>query len=245
VVGTRNVRLLRRGLAVSIGAVFGLIVAAPLAAADPCPPLDLGCVVDDTTTTVGGVVDGTTTTVGEVVDDTTTTAGEVVDDTTTTVGGVLDDTTPTVGSGVAGAGPVDAGTIVDVVLHDGLIPGAGVPSDSGGSSPAEGTTPPTGGGAAHPGTASSGSVDRPRRVDLVGSGGVAPVLAGHTPTTVGRPSRAFFDGGLPSALLVRTLAFPLALIVLVIGFVIIQNRIDRKDPKLALAPAGSDYLTFS
>jgi hypothetical protein len=61
---------------------------------------------------------------------------------------------------------------------------------------------------------------------------------------------SFLDDGSSGALLsgarlVRTLAFPLVLILLVIGFVFVQNRIDRKDPKLSLAPVGSDDLTFS
>jgi len=42
-------------------------------------------------------------------------------------------------------------------------------------------------------------------------------------------------------------AFPLALIVLVIAFLMVQNRLDRKDPKLALAPVDSehDLLSFT
>jgi hypothetical protein len=45
--------------------------------------------------------------------------------------------------------------------------------------------------------------------------------------------------------LAKTVAFPLALILLVLGFLLIQGRIDRKEPKLVLAPIGSEYLTFS
>ena len=42
-------------------------------------------------------------------------------------------------------------------------------------------------------------------------------------------------------------AFPLILTMLVIAFLTVQNRIDRKDPKLALAPVDSeqDLLSFS
>lgn len=42
-------------------------------------------------------------------------------------------------------------------------------------------------------------------------------------------------------------AFPLALALMVGGFLMVQNRIDRRDPKLALAPIDSDneLLTFS
>jgi hypothetical protein len=44
----------------------------------------------------------------------------------------------------------------------------------------------------------------------------------------------------------KNLAFPLALLLLVTGFLLIHNRIDRKDPKLAHAPvrADNDSLNF-
>ena len=65
----------------------------------------------------------------------------------------------------------------------------------------------------------------------------------------GRTHVRFLDGGsgslLSGAWLARTLAFPILLIILVIGFVLVQDRIDRRDPKLALAPVGADQLTFS
>ena len=42
----------------------------------------------------------------------------------------------------------------------------------------------------------------------------------------------------------KTAAFPLALAVIVAVFLAIQDRIDRKDPKLALAPLRSPMLSF-
>ena len=39
-------------------------------------------------------------------------------------------------------------------------------------------------------------------------------------------------------------AFPAALLLIVVLFLAIQDRIDRKDPKLALAPLGSEPLDF-
>ncbi len=46
---------------------------------------------------------------------------------------------------------------------------------------------------------------------------------------------------------VQQAAFPLILTMLVIAFLTVQNRIDRKDPKLALAPVDSehDLLSFT
>lgn len=45
----------------------------------------------------------------------------------------------------------------------------------------------------------------------------------------------------------KTLAFPFTLTLMVVGFLLIQGRVDGKDPKLALAPIDSeqDFLTFS
>ncbi|MDQ3739389.1 MAG: hypothetical protein M3389_00465, partial [Actinomycetota bacterium] len=34
--------------------------------------------------------------------------------------------------------------------------------------------------------------------------------------------------------------FPFSLLLIVVGFLAVQNRIDRSDPKLALAPAFAD-----
>ena len=38
--------------------------------------------------------------------------------------------------------------------------------------------------------------------------------------------------------------FPLALVAVVIGFVAVQGRLDRRDPKLALAPVRHDLSGF-
>jgi hypothetical protein len=238
VAGTRNARLLRRVLFVSIVAVSGLVATAPMVAADPCPVLDPGCVLEDTGTTAGGVVD-----------DTSTTAGGVLEDTTTTVGGVVE-----------GAGPIDT-DLPDGVVPGGIIPGNGgvlpgsgdTPPGGGGTTPGGGGTTPGGGGTTPGGGTQtgppSGTPGEPVGV-VSGSSDVISAPTGDASTTVGHPFPSFLDdasGGalLSGARLVRTFAFPLVLIFIVIGFVFLQNRIDRKDPKLALAPVGSDYLTFS
>ena len=53
--------------------------------------------------------------------------------------------------------------------------------------------------------------------------------------------------GRVAAELAQQVAFPLALVMLVGGFLMVQNRIDRKDPKLAVAPVDSerDLLSFT
>jgi hypothetical protein len=40
------------------------------------------------------------------------------------------------------------------------------------------------------------------------------------------------------------LAFPILLASIVLAFLMIQNHLDRKDPRLASAPLGPDLLTF-
>jgi hypothetical protein len=42
----------------------------------------------------------------------------------------------------------------------------------------------------------------------------------------------------------KQLSFPLILAVIVALFVAIQNRVDRNDPKLALAPLTPDRMRF-
>jgi hypothetical protein len=42
----------------------------------------------------------------------------------------------------------------------------------------------------------------------------------------------------------RHLGFPLALALIVVAFVMVQNYLDRKDPKLALAPILPEVMRF-
>jgi uncharacterized membrane protein YphA (DoxX/SURF4 family) len=239
VAGPRNARLVGRMLFASVFVVSGLVVA-PMAAADPCPVFELGCVEDT----------------GGVVEDTTTTAGGVSEDTTDTVGGVLEDATGTVGDVLQGDGPIETDPILDgVVPADGGVvsggggtsaPGGGGTTSGGGGSGGGGSTP---GGGPQVGSSSSRSHGEPTALPN-GSVGLISNPTGDAPTTAARPLPSMLDDASGKALLfgsqlARTLAFPLVLILLVIGFVLAQNRFDRKDPKLALAPVGSEYLTFS
>jgi len=243
-------------------ATFGLVATAPLAVADPCGVLDLGCtvqetgttvggVVEDTGTTVGGVVEDTGTTVGGVVEDTGTTVGGVVEDTGTTVGGVVEDTGNTIGDVVEREGTIDAGPVVGGVIPGTQPGGTGVQPGSQEVPPGDGTRP-GGGSSPDPGGAAGGSdptpgVGSPATPSLVGVG-ILPGTSGAVSAAVGHPLPDFIDegsGALSGARVARTLAFPLMLILLVIAFLVAQDRIDRKDPKLALAPVDADHLTFS
>ncbi len=77
--------------------------------------------------------------------------------------------------------------------------------------------------------------------------GAAPALTSH-PAAAGQAShrtRAPDTGALATILrtartVLTTTAFPLALLVVMFGFIVLQDAIDRRDPKLLLAPAYAD-----
>jgi hypothetical protein len=58
----------------------------------------------------------------------------------------------------------------------------------------------------------------------------------------GADSREGRAGGIGAA--AKQLAFPALLAALVLAFLVIQNRLDRRDPRLASAPLGPDLLRF-
>jgi hypothetical protein len=62
------------------------------------------------------------------------------------------------------------------------------------------------------------------------------------PSRDGTAPRAGRAGGIGAA--ARQLAFPALLASLVLAFLVIQNRLDRRDPRLASAPLGPELLTF-
>ena len=43
----------------------------------------------------------------------------------------------------------------------------------------------------------------------------------------------------------RSLVVVLALLGVAVGFVVVQSRLDRRDPKLALAPVETEMMEFS
>jgi len=111
------------------------------------------------------------------------------------------------------------------------------------------------------GVGSSTSSDG-ERADVAGVvTGVAPTepaqtLAGSLPGTgaqvtqaVGAASLGIPDVreamGLVFDNAVKALAFPLALALAVAAFLLVQSRLDRREPKLALAPVGPDVVGFS
>ncbi|MGW6128409.1 hypothetical protein ACWFNE_00140 [Cellulomonas sp. NPDC055163] len=123
---------------------------------------------------------------------------------------------PTTGSDADDASPAAPGT--PQVRARVVVPFAGVASSPGAAGPgAPGGTDP--GGAADPGPTSTG----PTSPD-----GVQPGAAGP-PTAPGAPSAGWLRDALSGA------PFPLLLIVLVMLYLAVQDRVDSGDPKLARA----------
>jgi hypothetical protein len=81
----------------------------------------------------------------------------------------------------------------------------------------------------------------------VGAGGAGTTTSGSGTTsgTSAIERRGLFgEVGGAVARVAKQLSFPLALTVLVLLFALVQDRLDRSDPKLALARATPDVLRF-
>ena len=196
------------------------LVMAPAARAD-CSLAAPSCVID----TVEEVVDPAT----EITDPIQEEVTEVTDPVVGTVGGLVDDVVEdAVGPIIDEVGAPAPGSSVEIIEP----PSPGVPT-----------------------------VDPPKeRVDVGRSSSLGrtvpvPALAGSPflpnlelssadearigPTPPAEPS------GLSLEDVVKGLTFPLALALIVGAFLLAQDRIDRRDPRLALAPLGPDVLPFT
>ena len=94
--------------------------------------------------------------------------------------------------------------------------------------------------------AASAATARAARVDTAGPD--TPVL-GLDPRTATQLALSLEDGYSPEDIIGAAvkMAFPLLLMLLVGGYLVLQSRVDAKDPKLIAAPVGPDqeYLSFS
>jgi hypothetical protein len=211
-----------------------ILMSAPAMA---CPVTDLTCTVSDPVT---AVQDTTTEVVG--------TATSTVDQTTTTVEETAATVTDQVNEAVKGVfgqvpDPPDPGVIDDPtgILPD-VLDSTVQPSDPGATEPGGNGT------ATGPAGVKSRTVRgaRPstRGLGLV-KGSVAATISSTPAVSLTVPRRGLFERIRSLAIqAAEELAFPLALAVIVLLFVAVQNRIDRKDPKLALAPVAPDLLRF-
>jgi hypothetical protein len=118
------------------------------------------------------------------------------------------------------------------------VDGGGGGGDGGGGAP--GTEPPVAPGRDAPAPGIAGTpafvVSGAASPDA-GPVRSTPVARRHQPGVLGR------IGGLALET-ARQLGFPLALALVVIAFAMLQNYLDRKDPKLALAPVRPEVMRF-
>lgn len=240
----------RAAAASVIVTLCSVVLAAGPARAD-CDVLDPTCVVqtvedtvDSATQTVDGTVGDTTGDVGGTVDETVAETTETVDETVEAVAGGAGQTVEEiVGSG---SGPVN-----DAI--GGALPPA-LPPILPGTDPVPPPTvdpPPSAGGGAGNGSDGNGSSNADGPVGTPPRGPAGPFVLdpsslGTPPALENTPSSQGFLGGLegPLAQIAGRIAFPIALAALVLLFVAFQNRLDRTDPKLALAATSPDVLRF-
>jgi hypothetical protein len=220
---------MRAVVLLAIGASF-VFTAAP-ARAD-CPLTDPACVTETVDPVVEPVVEQVT---------------DVTDPVVETVAGVLENVEDTVGPIVdEGLAPLP-GPFVDVTEPSSL-PGDGVGPDH---RPGPGA-PPVGSDNGQTDLGPGSFVERTVPVPALVGGTFVPSLASSLssddvrvgPSPPG-PSPPIERGGFSVEDVVKGLAFPLALALIVGAFLLAQNRLDRRDPRLALAPVGPDVLNFT
>jgi len=203
--------------AVSLAAL-SLALASPASAQEACDPLDVTCVVPDT---AGSGQD----TVAKTVDTVTGTAKPVVDDPQGVVGRILN------------PGTVDP-------------PGGGTGGGSGNGG--GGRDQPRGHGTADHQAGKGSHVPRaPQQPRSAGprSAGPHPADASSDNSSIGAPAskEPVFADQVAGAVHVvaQSLGVVLALLAVAVGFVMVQDRIDRRDPKLRLAPVQAEMIGFS
>lgn len=189
-----------------------------------CPPQDLVCLAGETVDTGQGLADDTVgpidtpgdETTAPVTDVTDPALGEIQDRLDEILGEVGVDPPDPIGGGGGGTHPSG--------------PGAGDTSNHA----------PRHDGAAHrrtPGLGPHGSTGP----SYASSAEVAPSAAALRDPDAASGDR--FGAALEGV--ARSLAIVLVLFGLAVGFVAIQDRLDRNDPRLALAPVESDIVEFA
>jgi hypothetical protein len=198
--------------------VLSLALAAPALADDVCDPLDVSCVATDT---AGSGQQTVTDTAGTV----TGTAKPLVDDPQGTVDHILNGTVNPPGGGGGGGGGTGGG---------GSGTGGGHPGDHGTAGQPGGKGPHVGRG--------------PQQARSVGGRSAGPHPTGSTPNTSSIPGTVAKDpvfAGAAAHVVAGSLGVVLALLAVAVGFVMVQDRLDRRDPKLTLAPVQTEMMGFS
>jgi hypothetical protein len=136
---------------------------------------------------------------------------------------------------------------IDRILHGTVNPPGG-----GGGGGTGGDQPGGHGTAGRPGGTGPHVVRGPQQPRSVGGRSAGPHPTGSTPDTSSIPvtvakDPVFADGfaGAAAHVVARSLGVVLALLAVAVGFVTVQDRLDRRDPKLTLAPVQTEMMEFS
>jgi hypothetical protein len=216
-------RWIRRLIVVPLSTVA--ITAAGVSSAHAtCPPLDLVCLGQETVDTGHGAVDDTVGPIDTPGDETIAPVTDTTDPALSEIQDRLDEILGEVG--VDPPDPIGGG-------------GGGGTHPSGHGNGGSPNHAPRNDGASHrrnPGLGPHASTGASVASSPQGPG--AAVLRDPDPTA-GERFGAALEG------VARSLAIVLALFGLAVGFVAIQDRLDRNDPRLALAPVESDIVEFA
>ncbi len=229
-------RRLVPGRLFALGLVSGALILSTNPPARACPVTDVDCVVEKTQETAGGAqdtvedtvedgkgaVEDTTADVEETVKDATGDVKERVTDTIQDTVGTPDDTKPDPVTGPEVSSGSEAGDRADRVGGTKLGSRSRTKEGSGseGSSSGRGV----------PGRISSLAASR---------------AASAETDTVGPIAQSAGPGGSDLAEAAQLFAFPLVLSALIGLFLLLQNRVDGRDPKLALAPLDTEMVLFN
>ena len=205
-------------------AVGGSLVVAAAPARAACAPTDLAC----TTATVTQVTEPVTQ-VTDPVTQVTDPVGGVVDDVKNTVRPIVDEVPP------LPAPPVNVPEPPTPVESN--TPGARTESADTSGDSGNGRSDPVSGSIVEP-TVPVQALVRDAFVSGLDPGPGSDVRIGPSPPAE-RAGVSLQD------LVTAGFAFPVALVLIVGAFLLVQDRLDRRDPRLALAPVGPDVLDFA
>ena len=163
----------------------------------------------------------------ETVTKTTRGAGDTVEGTVTPVKDKADEAVKQVTDTVNG------------ILHPGGTP-TPTPTPTGGNG--GGGSGPNGG---RRGAGSSSGVGAVNRETIPGASSTTAPPTRPVAERTAHGSSLLGQLGGAAAEAVKQVAFPLALALIVVAFLLVQNRLDRRDPKLASAPIAPDLLRFA
>ena len=210
-------------------AIGGSLVVAAAPARAACALTDLACATA-TVTEVTEPVTEVTDPVTEVTDPGTEPVGGVVDEVTNTLRPIVDEAPPLPGPPVNVPEPPTPG-------ESNVTPGARTESADTSGDSGNGRSDPVSGSLVEP-TVPVQALVRDAFVSGLDPGPGSDVRIGPSPPTE--------RGGVSLQDLVTAgFAFPVALVLIVGAFLLVQDRLDRRDPRLAIAPVGPDVLDFT